>query len=120
TNLHFHFTRLTAISLVFFIFRLKKIKMGILNDEYVRELGVKFMKEKQNRSFLLLNALVIGVFGGLFFSLLHLGFHYFSITRVSHKQVLQFLKIDFHWIGKWYGYIFFVLLISLLSILLCV
>jgi len=94
--------------------------MDILNYEYVRELGVKFMKEKQNLSFLLLNALVIGFFGGLFFSLLHLGFHYFSITKVSHKQVLQFLKIDFPWIEKWYGYIFFIILISLLSIVLAV
>ncbi len=74
------------------------------------------MQEGQNRSFLLLNTLITGFFGGVFFSSLHIVSHYFHLTKVDHIQILQFFHLDFFWVKRWYGYLFFIIFSGFLSI----
>lgn len=76
---------------------------------------------KQNRRIIVfLNSLVTGFFGGILIASIHLGFYYFNINKVSHRTILQFFYIDGEWLTKWYGYLFFILFIALLSMVVAI
>lgn len=63
-----------------------------------------------------INALLSGFFGGMLLALLYLLLHYFNMTKVNHRTILNFFHIKGSWLEIWYGYIFFVLFIGIVSI----
>lgn len=74
---------------------------------------------KENRqSIVFLNAVITGFFGGMLIAILHVIFHYFNINRVSPVKIMNFFYIEGNWLYKWYGTIFFILFISMLSIVI--
>lgn len=75
------------------------------------------MKKRNEHLIVFINSVTTGFFGGFLLSLFHLVIHFFNISKINHEMILNYFFISGKWIGKWYGYIFFVLFISVLSII---
>lgn len=79
------------------------------------------MKETKRRAnFVFLNALLTGFFGGGLLASSYLLFYYFNVSNINHKYILAFFRINGSWLHKWYGYLFFIMFISLLSVVLAI
>lgn len=76
------------------------------------------MKETKRRNIVLPNALLTGFFGGILLASIYLLFHYFKVSKVGHRHIFSFFHISGSWLHKWYGYLFFIFFISLLSVVI--
>lgn len=78
------------------------------------------MTESKRRSIVFPNALLTGFFAGILLAVFYLVFHYFNVTKVSHFHILSFFYIKASWLHKWYGYLFFILFISVVSVVFAI
>lgn len=78
------------------------------------------MKVIRGQRTILRNAVLTGFFGGVIFITIQLIFHYFKISDIDHHILLKPFFITGTWLNRWYGYLFFILFISILSILIAV
>lgn len=76
------------------------------------------MAKVKKGQYSLMNAIIVGFFGGLLLATLQLIFHYFNISKVSYEKILALIYIDGAWIAKWYGILLFIFIIGVLSILI--
>jgi len=76
------------------------------------------MKENKNRSVVFINTLITGFFGGILLASVHLLFQYFNVSKVKYRHILAFFYIDAAWLEKWYGYLFFIFFMGILSIII--
>lgn len=78
------------------------------------------MKKLNRRAAIWINTLLTGFFGGILLTLSHSAFHYFNISTIHHRDILSLFNLTGSWVNTWYGYLFFVGLMTLFSIVLAI
>lgn len=78
------------------------------------------MKKRNENIVVFINSLTTGFFAGFLLSIFQIIFSYFKISKINHEIILNHFYITGNWIAKWYGYLFFILFISILSILVAI
>lgn len=76
------------------------------------------MAKSKKGHYALINAIIVGFFGGVLLANLQLVFHYFNVSKVDYKKILALFYIHDEWVAKWYGALLFILMIGSLSILI--
>ncbi|HZW67336.1 MAG TPA: YqhR family membrane protein [Pseudogracilibacillus sp.] len=75
------------------------------------------MEKSKKRHYAIINAVIVGFFGGILLAKLQLVFYYFNISKVNYEKILALFYIDGQWIEKWYGALLFIFIMGGLSIL---
>lgn len=65
---------------------------------------------------LFLRTIIIGIFGGVFWGIFFLIMYGLKIMEIAPTMLLKIVFQDEKWIEKWYAYLIFILMISILSI----